>query len=158
MRGPAPAPCQARRPPNAGPSYPPQAPARGGRATLPGGPPQVLPPTPANPGAPQPPPGDISSPDSPAKIRNPIRAYLIANNLTQRVRCLVMTRGLPHRMQDSNHPAVGDDPANFVNEVNASDATNASVDSELTLLWIDLNAGENGSAADSKDDGCIKNP
>src|SRR5205814_669498 len=102
--------------------------------------------------------GDISYTDFPAKIRNPIRAYLIANNLTQRVRCLVMTRGLPHRMQDSNHPAVGDDPGSFIDEVNASDATCASVDSQLTLLWLDLDAGENGGAADSKDDGCILNP
>ena len=42
---------------------------------------------------------------------------------------------------DSYNPTVGDSPGNFVNEVNASDATCASVDSELTLLWIDLNAG-----------------
>jgi hypothetical protein len=109
-------------------------------------------------GAPQSAPGDISYTDFPTKIRNPIRTYLINNNLTQRIRCLVMTRGLPHRMQDNNIPEVGDDPSGLVDQVNAGDATCASVDSELTLLWIDLNAGENGGANDSKDDGCILNP
>ena len=112
----------------------------------------------ANSGAPVAAAGDIAYTDFPVKIRNPIRSYLIVNNLTQRVRCLVMTRGLPHRMQDSDVPAIGDDPASLVDEFNASDVTCASVDSELTLLWIDLNAGENGGAADSKDDGCILNP
>lgn len=130
----------------------------GGAGNLPGVRPQVLVLNLADTGAPQAAPGDISYTDFPIKIRNPIRAYLIANNLTQRVRCLVMTRGLPHRMQDSDQPTVGDDPAAFVDEVNGSDATCASVDSQLTLLWLDLNAGESGGALDSKDDGCIVNP
>ncbi len=130
----------------------------GGAGNLAGVRPGVLVMNLANSGAPVAAAGDIAYTDFPVKIRNPIRSYLIANNLTQRVRCLVMTRGLPHRMQDSDVPAIGDDPASLVDEFNSSDVTCASVDSELTLLWIDLNAGENGGAADSKDDGCILNP
>jgi hypothetical protein len=130
----------------------------GGAGNLAGVRPGVLVLNLASTGAPVTTPGDIAYTDFPTKIRNPIRTYLIANNLTQRVRCLVMTRGLPHRMQDSNNPAIGDNPAGFVDEVTNSDATCASVDSELTLLWIDLNAGENGGSLDSKDDGVILNP
>jgi hypothetical protein len=130
----------------------------GGAGNLAGVRPQVLVLNLANTAAPQSAPGDISYADFPTKIRNPIRTFLTANNLTQRIRCLVMTRGLPHRMQDSDNPGVGDDPASFVDEFNGSDPTCASVDSQLTLLWLDLNAGENGGPSDSKDDGCILNP
>ena len=103
-------------------------------------------------------PGDIAYADFPGRIRDPIRNFLITNNLTQKVRCLVLTKGLPHRLEDSDAGTVGDDPNALLDEVNASDATRASVDSELTLLWIDLNAGEAGGPLDSKSDGMILNP
>ncbi|HYE60947.1 MAG TPA: hypothetical protein VD997_03030 [Phycisphaerales bacterium] len=92
------------------------------------------------------------------RVRDPIRAHLTANRLQRVVRCLVMTRGLPHRMDDSDALVVGDNPGAFVNEYNAFDVTSASIDSQLTLLWQDLNTGENGNASDSKDDGLIVNP
>ncbi len=103
-------------------------------------------------------PGWASYSEYQTKIRNPIRTYLTANGLDRKVRCLVMTKGLPHRMDDSDNIDIGDNPGGFIDEVNAADATCASVDSQLTLLWQDLNTGEAGNGNDSKDDGCILNP
>jgi hypothetical protein len=100
----------------------------------------------------------LSYGDFQTKVRNPIRAHLTANGLQRRVRCLVMTKGLPHRMDDSDTVVVGDNPGAFVDEFNGFDVTCASVDSQLTLLWQDLNTGENGNASDSKDDGVVVNP
>jgi hypothetical protein len=100
----------------------------------------------------------LSYADFRAKVRNPIRAHLTAQGLTRQVRCLVMTKGLPHRMDDSDAANIGDNPGAFIDEFNGFDVTCASVDSELTLLWQDLHSGENGNASDSKDDGVIVNP
>jgi len=100
----------------------------------------------------------LSYVDFRTKVRDPLRAHLTANRLERRVRCLVMTKGLPHRMDDSDTIVVGDNPGAFIDEFNGFDVTCASVDSQLTLLWQDLNAGENGNASDSKDDGVIVNP
>ncbi len=103
-------------------------------------------------------PGLITYTDFATKLRDPIRAYLTASGLDRTVRCLVLTKGLPHRMDDSDAILIGDNPPLFIDEFNAQDVTCASVDSELTLLWQNLSAGENGNAADSKDDGLIVNP
>lgn len=94
------------------------------------------------------------------QFRNPIRNYLTSTNLHRRVRCLVMTKGLPHRLQDSDNAGVGDAPASAATELNNGDATYASVDAELTLalLLTPLETGENGNAGDSKSDGLVLNP
>ncbi len=102
--------------------------------------------------------GNITYTGFVTQIRNPIRTFLTANGLSKAVRAMVLTKGLPHRVQDSNNPTVGDFPNNVVNEVTANDYTCASVESELSLLWIDLTAGEAGGASDSKSDGCVLNP
>lgn len=109
-------------------------------------------------GAPQTTPGNISYSDFISRLRTPIRDHLIGRNVVGEIRCLVTTKGLPHRVLDTDNPNVGDFPNNFVTEFLASDATMASVDSELTLLWQDLSAGEAGGSADSRADGCILNP
>lgn len=102
---------------------------------------------------------DLTQAQFAARIRDPIRSHLLATRLAGQVRCLVMTKGLPHRVDDTNNPGVGDNPANAVTEfVSNSDSTYASVDSELTLLWQDLAAGEAGGPSDSKADGMILNP
>jgi hypothetical protein len=103
-------------------------------------------------------PANISYTDFQSRLRVPIKNYLASRGLTRVVRCLVLTKGLPHRMMDSDNPFVGDFPANFVNEFLANDANMASVDSELTLLQQDLSQGENGAGADSKSDGVVLNP
>ncbi|MCC6321291.1 MAG: hypothetical protein IT438_07635 [Phycisphaerales bacterium] len=90
--------------------------------------------------------------------RNPLRAYLSANNLAKSVRCIVLTKGLPHRIMDTDVTNAGDQPALAVNEINAGDATYSSVDSEMTLLYQNLENGENGGTADSKLDGLVLNP
>lgn len=106
--------------------------------------------------------GDITYTDFVTKLRDPIRTYLTTNNMQQRIRCFVLTKGMPHRMQDSDQPINGDNPSNtpggFINELLANDANEATVDSELTLLFQSLNTGELGASADSKSDGLIMNP
>ncbi len=101
---------------------------------------------------------DISHTDFIARLRNPLRSYLSAQGLSQGVRCLVTTKGLPHRILDTDNPAAGDNPLQLIDEYNASDPTMASVDTELMLLWQDLTAGEAGGPADSRADGVIVNP
>ncbi|MBX3386744.1 MAG: hypothetical protein KF768_09250 [Phycisphaeraceae bacterium] len=93
-----------------------------------------------------------------ADYRDPIRNHLQTNNLQRAVRCIVLTRGLPHRLTDTDNSGVGDNPSQALAELNAGDATYASVDSELSLLWMNLSAGEMGGAGDSLSDGMIVNP
>lgn len=102
--------------------------------------------------------GNIAYADFASRLRDPIRAYLTSAGLTQRVRCLVTTKGLPHRILDTDVPLAGDNPSNLVAEYQANDATCAAVDAELALLWQSLNTGEAGGAADSKADGAVQNP
>lgn len=92
------------------------------------------------------------------RIRNPLRAHLLASGLQDRVRCLVMTKGLPHRIEDTDNGGIGDNPGAWVSEFNAGDATAASMCGELSFLWQDLTAGEAGNAGDSRADGFIFNP
>lgn len=116
----------------------------------------------ANAGVPASLPGNISYANFATNLRSPIRQHLLATNLTRRVRGIVLTKGLPHRVQDTNNPNNADAPTNgtgaFIPELEASDVTSASVDAELTLLWQDLDSGEAGGPGDSRADGVIQNP
>ncbi len=112
---------------------------------------------------------DISYTDFINKIRNPIRTFLDAapNPPTATsIISIVLIRGIPHRIQDTDNPTVGDNPNGQVSEffppmpptTLGGDATSASVDSELVLLWQDLEIGEAGGQMDSKSDNVIDNP
>lgn len=107
-------------------------------------------------------PGSVNEIDFRTRIRDPLRTYLSTNNLTQRIRALVTTKGLPHRVLDTDVPSNADFPGtapnNFIPELSANDCTSASVESELALLWQDLTQGEAGNASDSRADGLIVNP
>jgi hypothetical protein len=107
-------------------------------------------------------PGNISYPDFIANLRNPLRTYLTSNNLASRVRCLVLTKGLPHRLQDTDVPNnadfPGEGPGQFIPELISNDCTSASVDAELALLFQDLTLNEMGGSSDSRADGVIFNP
>ncbi len=107
-------------------------------------------------------PGSISYANFIANLRTPIRTYLTTNNLATRVRCLILTKGLPHRVQDTDVPDnadfPGEGPGQFIPELTSNDCTSASVESELTLLWQDLSQGEAGGSNDSRADGVIFNP
>jgi hypothetical protein len=107
-------------------------------------------------------PGNVAEVDYRTKLRDPLRTFLSSNNLTQRIRCIVTTKGLPHRVFDTDVPQNADFPGNGVNqflpELAANDCTSASVESELALLWQDLSAGEAGGSNDSKADGLVTNP
>lgn len=102
--------------------------------------------------------GTISYADFVSKLRDPIRAHLEATGLAEQVVVLVLTRGLPHRIQDLGSANVGDNPGAASSLITSGNATYASVDSELTLLWQDLNAGEAGGGMDSAADNRVENP
>ena len=107
-------------------------------------------------------PGNVSELDFRTKIRDPLRTYLSSNNLTFRIRALVTTKGLPHRLFDTDVPQNADFPGTganqFIPELTANDCTSASVEAELALLWQDLTQGELGNGNDSRADGLIVNP
>lgn len=104
-------------------------------------------------------PGNIDPVSFKARLRDPLRQHLLASGLGGSIRCLVLTKGLPHRIVDHDNVFIGDNPGNTINEATVErDYSAASVDSELTLLWQDLDAGEAGGNADSKADGLILNP
>jgi hypothetical protein len=92
------------------------------------------------------------------KLRSPIRSYLTSSGLSRHIRAIVMTKGLPHRILDTDAGDVMDFPGNVGNEYTAGDMTAASVDTELMLLWQTINLNENGGNADSRSDGVIINP
>lgn len=100
----------------------------------------------------------VSYADFTSKLRDPIRQHLTTNNLTRRIRAIVLTKGLPHRIFDTDNPNAQDNTGQAGAEVSVNDMTNASVDSELTLLFQDLDAGEAGASADSLADNAIVNP
>lgn len=102
-------------------------------------------------------------------LRDPIRVHLAAAGLTRTIRCLVLTRGLPHRIfqtpaaGDANQfQLLGDNPGGFgtvlCSPSSSGNLNFASVDSELTLLQQNLSASEAGVNADSFSDGMIINP
>ena len=110
-------------------------------------------------GAPVTSPGNIDYPSFASNLRDPIRTYITSNNLVGSVRCLVLTKGLPHRIFDMDNANVGDNPSLAATETTSlGDYTAASVDSELTLLFLNLDTGEAGGNADSKADGMVLNP
>ncbi|MCA9263444.1 MAG: hypothetical protein KDA60_06325 [Planctomycetales bacterium] len=102
--------------------------------------------------------GNISYADFVSKIRDPLRNYLNANNLQRDVVTFTLTKGIPHRIQDLNDANVGDSPSGATNIFNAGNATYATVDSELTLLWESLEEGESNGTMDSVADNVIANP
>jgi hypothetical protein len=91
-------------------------------------------------------------------FRTPLRTWLNANDPLGRIRCIVLTKGIAHRIQDTDNAIIGDDPLNNVTEFGNGDLTCASVDSELTLLQMNLDNNENGNRGDSFADGMVINP
>ncbi len=92
------------------------------------------------------------------RLRAPIRSFITSRGLAQRVRVIVLTKGLPHRILDTDAGDIMDFPGSIADEYNTGDITAASVDTELMLLWQNINLNENGGNADSKSDGVIINP
>ena len=97
------------------------------------------------------------------KVRDPIRSHLATNSLAEQVIVLTLTKGLPHRIVDLGPVArLGDIPDDAGDAVRAGNATYASVDSQLTLLWQDLRSrpggGESGGSMDSYADNFVVNP
>lgn len=103
---------------------------------------------------------DLSQADFISKVRNPIRDYLSATGYPQPedIIAIVLIRPFPHRVLDTSNQYAGDWPSSAQNEMLAGDATYASLDAELVLLWQDLDTGEAGGTMDSKSDNMIDNP
>lgn len=93
-----------------------------------------------------------------SRIRTPLRDHLISADLTHKIRCLVTTKGLPHRIRDTDNANSGDSPTQTETEHMNRDCTNASLEAEVALLWQNLSDGEAGGSADSYSDGMIVNP
>ncbi len=103
--------------------------------------------------------GNIEYAEFVTQVRDPLRAHLQANGLQSQVTAMTLTTGIPHRIRDTDAPIVGDQPNNAISEFFTSlDATYASVDSELTLLWQPLDDGESGGSRDSLSDNLVLNP
>lgn len=94
------------------------------------------------------------------KIRNPIRTYLNrpGDPTPIGVISIVLIKGLPHRIFDTDNATVGDVPTSASAEFGSGDYTAASVDAELVLLYQDLETGEAGQGMDSYSDNVIDNP
>jgi len=95
-----------------------------------------------------------------ANVRDPIRSFLLqpGSPSPEGIIAIVLIRPFPHRIQDTDLLLAGDNGNNAANEFNAGDATYASVDAELVLLWQNLDTGEAGGTMDSKSDNVIVNP
>lgn len=103
---------------------------------------------------------DVTYPDFITRIRDPIRNHISAAGAPapDELVSIVLIRGIPHRIRDTDNPTAGDNPAQLAAEFNAGDATAASVDAELVLLWQNLSSGEGGGTMDSYADNMIDNP
>jgi len=102
----------------------------------------------------------ISYPTFRRAIRQPIRDFLRKEpGRAVSFVCIVLTKGIPHRLDDMNNRGIGDNPEQEkVEWLAKGDLTAASVDSELTLLWQNLEQFEEGRPFDSRADGFIVNP
>ncbi len=118
-----------------------------------------------------PPQADIDYATFKSNLRDPLRAYLTSSGLMRRVRCIVTTKGISHRVLNiGNVPPmyvdIGDNPGRILTAFNTpfgannygGNLTYCAVDAELSLLWQNLDTGEAGVPADSKADGIIDNP
>jgi uncharacterized protein (TIGR03790 family) len=103
---------------------------------------------------------DISQADFVSKVRDPIRNYLAATGAPQPqdIVAIALLRPFPHRVLDTDNALVGDSASSAGNELVAGDATFASVDAELSLLWQNLTSFEAGGQMDSLADNVIENP
>lgn len=101
---------------------------------------------------------DIDRPTFKARLRDPLRTWLNTNDPSGQVRCLVMTRGLPFRLlNDGATSYVGDNPSLAGQFFTNAQYSAASVDSELTLLYQDLD-GNPPTTTQPYANGAILNP
>lgn len=79
----------------------------------------------------------ISRADYEQKIAQPVRDYLLANQLSTTIRVIITTAGIPYRIKDDQYPSAimpaASDPTAISNNIAYIQA--ASVESELTCLW-----------------------
>ncbi|WP_428388316.1 dockerin type I domain-containing protein [Mucisphaera sp.] len=96
--------------------------------------------------------------DYTSKLRDPIRSFLTTNNLEEQIGVITLTKGIPHRIDDRNNPGAGNNGGTAFTLLDTGNATYASVDAELTLLWQDTETGEANGSFDSPADNIVANP
>ncbi|MFH1419972.1 MAG: hypothetical protein ABII12_16990 [Planctomycetota bacterium] len=103
---------------------------------------------------------DVSRSTFVSNVRDPIRSHLLLAGppTPEGIVAIALIRPFPHRILDTDLPAAGDNPSQASSEANAGDATFASLDADLVLLWQDLETGESGGQMDSLADNMIDNP
>lgn len=108
-------------------------------------------------GAPLLPTGDLTHDAFEPDLRDRIQDHLLAAGLLDLVRVLVLTKGLPHRLLDTDQGVVGDNANQALTEYQTDlDYDAASVESELTLLWQNLR--DNVRSGRTWSDGIFLNP
>lgn len=85
---------------------------------------------------------DINRSEFRTRLRDPIRAWLNANDPQGLIRCLVTTRGIPFRLADATTLFIGDNPSAAGTAFSNGNYSAASIDSELTLLWQNLDGAD----------------
>ncbi len=103
---------------------------------------------------------DVTQAQFASLIRDPIRNFLSAAGAPdpEDIIAIVLIRPIPHRVLDTDNSLAGDTASSAATELTNGDATYASVDAELVLLWQNLTAGEAGGTMDSHADNVIVNP
>lgn len=103
---------------------------------------------------------DMSYNDFATLVRSPIRSYILAPGApsAQDIVAILLLRPFPHRIQDNDGGGVCDSPSLLGGELVNGDATCASLDAELVMLWQNTSLGENGGQMDSLLDNMIVNP
>lgn len=104
------------------------------------------------------PTGRVNYVEYETKIRDKIRTFLTNGSLETTIRVIVLTKGIPHQIPDINDGTVGNSASGSITLLKENNITFASVDSELCLLWHDLDDGEADGDLDSYADNFIVNP
>ncbi len=100
-------------------------------------------------------PGHISYTDYTSKIQSKIQTFLTTNNqgaTAQNIVDITLTKGIPHQIDDI------DNVNPFDAGLTAGTISSASVDSEVALLWQNLNASRTGASMSSHADNLVANP
>lgn len=91
-------------------------------------------------------------------IRDPVRSFLDnsipggngrGGDISAQIVVITLTQGLPVRIDDTDNAGLGNRPGDALDELTDGDATYASVDAELALLWQAGSAGEAGGRLDA---------
>lgn len=90
-------------------------------------------------------------------LRAPLRTWLLANDSRGEIRSIVLCKGISHRIGQSSPFNAGDFPSPAGTSFEGGTYTNCTVDSEMSLLWLDL-GGDTTTPGGNFATGLIRNP